>query len=287
MAFDEHVKVFSQGRHAWAEWRNRNPDVRPCLDGLDLSSRDMSEWNLRNATLTSARIHRTDFRGANLAGCDLFCAEADNSTLDGADLTGASLVGARPFAASVVGTDFSGADLSEVDFTRANLTRAKFDGSIFSQTVLGNAVLSEASGLETCRHDAFSVLDHFTLRNSWPLPETFLRGCGLEEEYIRALPQLLGSPVRYRFFISYSARDDAFARKLYGDLQRNGVRCWFAPESIRGGRKLHEQIGHAIGASDRVLLILSRHSMSSEWVRTEIARARQKEIVHKRYHSSF
>ena len=56
------------------------------------------------------------------------------------------------------------------------------------------------------------------------------------------------------------------------------MRCWFAPHDIKGGRKLHEQIDEAIRLHDRLLLILSEHSMSSEWVKTEIAKARKREV---------
>lgn len=41
---------------------------------------------------------------------------------------------------------------------------------------------------------------------------------------------------------------------------------------------MNEQIGEAIQAFDRVLLILPEHSMKSEWVKTEIAFAREREI---------
>jgi hypothetical protein len=55
------------------------------------------------------------------------------------------------------------------------------------------------------------------------------------------------------------------------------VRCWFAPHDIHGGRKIHEQIDEAIRLHDKLLLILSEHSMSSNWVKTEIANARERE----------
>ena len=80
----------------------------------------------------------------------------------------------------------------------------------------------------------------------------------------------------YSLFISYSSKDQKFALKLYDDLQNNGVRCWFAPEDIKGGRKIYQQIDEAIKTHDRLLLILSKNSMNSEWVKTEIAYARQK-----------
>ena len=81
----------------------------------------------------------------------------------------------------------------------------------------------------------------------------------------------------YSCFISYSTHDQEFAERLHADLQAKGVRCWFAPHDIKGGRKIHEQIDEAIRLHDRLLLILSEHSMSSEWVKTELAKARKRE----------
>jgi len=96
---------------------------------------------------------------------------------------------------------------------------------------------------------------------------------------IEYLPSLLIDPFQFAsVFISYSTKDDAFARTLHRSLQESGVRCWFAPHNLRSGHKLHEQIDEAIRVYDRLLLILSEHSMHSEWVKTEIAHARQKEI---------
>ena len=60
-------------------------------------------------------------------------------------------------------------------------------------------------------------------------------------------------------------------------MQAKGVRCWFAPHDIHGGRKIHEQIDEAIRVYDKLLLILSDASMSSEWVSTEISKARKRE----------
>ena len=65
---------------------------------------------------------------------------------------------------------------------------------------------------------------------------------------------------------------------MHNDLQDSGVRCWFAPEDIKSGRKIYQQIDEAIKQHDRLLLILSDNSMNSEWVKTEIANARQKEL---------
>jgi hypothetical protein len=49
-------------------------------------------------------------------------------------------------------------------------------------------------------------------------------------------------------------------------------------QDIQSGRKLHEQIDEAIRLHDKLLLILSPHSMASEWVKTEISKARKREV---------
>jgi len=86
----------------------------------------------------------------------------------------------------------------------------------------------------------------------------------------------VGRPIEFNScFISYSTHDQEFAERLHADLQAKGVRCWFAPHDMKSGEKIHEQIDEAIRLHDRLLLILSEHSMSSEGVKSELAKARQ------------
>jgi hypothetical protein len=115
------------------------------------------------------------------------------------------------------------------------------------------------------------------------IPESFLRGAGVPDDFITYTKSLIANPVEfYSCFISYSTKDHEFADRLHADLQNKGVRCWFAPHDTQGGKKLHEQIDEAIRLHDKLLLILSRHSMESEWVKTEIAKARKREMRDKR-----
>ena len=60
------------------------------------------------------------------------------------------------------------------------------------------------------------------------------------------------------------------------------MRCWFASHDVKAGEKLHEQIDEAIRLHDKLLLILSEHSMNSEWVKTEIFNAREREVAEKK-----
>jgi TIR domain len=105
----------------------------------------------------------------------------------------------------------------------------------------------------------------------------------LEENYITYLPSLFNQAIQfYSCFISYSTVDQEFANRLHADLQNKGVRCWFAPHKMQGGKKIHEQIDEAIRLYDKLLLILSEASMNSEWVKTEIAKTRKRELREKR-----
>ena len=101
---------------------------------------------------------------------------------------------------------------------------------------------------------------------------------GISRRALELVPILLDEAVQYySCFISYSSQDQVFAARLHSDLQRQGVSCWFAPHDMTGGKKIHEQIDEEIRIHDRLLLILSEASMTSRWVKTEIANALDKE----------
>jgi TIR domain len=109
----------------------------------------------------------------------------------------------------------------------------------------------------------------------------FLRGAGVPEPFIVQMKALVAAmePIQfYSCFISYSSKDQEFAERLHADLHQKSVRCWFAPHDVQGGKKLHEQIDEAIRVHEKLLLILSPDSMGSEWVKTELAKARKREV---------
>jgi hypothetical protein len=115
------------------------------------------------------------------------------------------------------------------------------------------------------------------------LSVVFLRGCGLPEALIEYLPSLLSRPIQfYSCFISYSTKDQDFANRLYADLQVNGVRCWFAPEDLKIGDRFRQRIDEAIRLHDKLLLIFSRHSVQSDWVREEVESCLEREQREKR-----
>jgi hypothetical protein len=106
----------------------------------------------------------------------------------------------------------------------------------------------------------------------------FLRGVGVPDEYIDLWRSTMLRPIQYHsLFISYSSRDETLASRLHNDLQAQGVRCWFAPEDLKIGNKFRQRIDEAIHLQDKLLLLLSEHSIASTWVENEVEAALEKE----------
>ena len=291
MANPEHRALILQ-RYDWNKWRAEHPDIIPDLSNIDLSEAgfsglDLSKANLYRISLAGGDLHMANLSGANLNEADLFEADFTGADFRAAHLTkaylyGSSLNEARLYEANLTMANLQGANLQGANLQRANLVKANLSGANLTladlsqatllETNFGAANLQDAKGLAECDFRGPCVLDIVAIQRSGMLPVPFLRGCGLPDSYIEYLPSLLNQAVQfYSCFISYSTKDQEFAERLYADLQARGVRCWFAPHDIQGGRKIHEQIGAAIRVYDKLLLILSDASMNNSWVKTEIA----------------
>jgi hypothetical protein len=81
----------------------------------------------------------------------------------------------------------------------------------------------------------------------------------------------------YSCFISHSHKDQEFVERFTARLRTEGIRVWYAPEDILPGQKIYDQVKKAIESFDKLLIVLSSNSLSSEWVRTEIRTARKRE----------
>lgn len=256
---------------------------RACLEEAiltcaDLTSACLYKANLRRAALNESILHHADFREALLAGANLRRTELVGAQLIHGDLTAADLTEANLTAANFQGALLHGTNFSQAIVDEADLSTARLDA-----TILADVDLSTARGLEGCLHEGPSALDPRTLMKSGSLPLPFLRGCGLPETLIASLPSLLNEPLqRYACFIRYAHHDAGFASRVHDALQRHGVRCWYAPANVQGGKKRYAQREEAIRVDDKVLLVLSEHSMHSAWVKTEIANTRRREVTQQR-----
>src|SRR6266568_623628 len=301
MANQEHLDILKQAVDAWNAWREQHPEVLPDFSVADLSKANLREVNFYGSYLYGSYFYVANLRNANLRGAYLSGAKLNWANLSGADLSWANLSQADLRGTTLVKTDLNNADLSGADLGGAHLSRANLRGTILTNaklnganlrrakaagTTFGNIDLSRVKGLNAVNHNGPSTIGLDTISHSQGnIPEIFLRKAGVPDSIIEAIPSLIGSlrPIDfYSCFISYSDKDRAFAERLYDDLQSKGVRCWFAPEDLKWGEKIRTGIDEAIHLHDKLLLILSKHSVASGWVEHEVKSALAKERKEKR-----
>lgn len=260
MANEEHLAILKQGVLVWNKWREENSNVKP-----DLSEADLSWAILMGAYLSYVRL-----RGADLSGADLRGANLNEANLSKADLDMANLSG----------SDLSGTILSWTNFNNAAVNNASFQGAFLFNTFFCDLDLRQAKGLEAVKHLGPSSIDSHTLvRSRGQIPEAFLRGVGFDDNFISHVPTFFGGSMIqfYSCFISYSSKDEAFAKRIHADLQANNVRCWFAPEDLKIGDKIRPVIDEKIRLHDKLLIVLSKNSVNSRWVENEVESALEKE----------
>ena len=311
MTNPEHLKILTQGARVWNNWREKHGDVsidfsEEDLNGLDVCSQPMpvgrsgliklvgvklNHVMLCRAKLNSAILADADLSWANLADADLEGANLKSANLIHAKL-GAKLVNANLNSAMLAFSDLSGANLDSADLSHASLTGTIFKNTLLTNTnfykvkvlhtIFGNVDLSESRSVNTVIHLSASTIGIDTIyKSNGRIPDEFLSDAGVPEEIIDIARSLRnGPPIQWHScFISYSTKDEEFARRLHSRMREANMRVWFAPEDLKGGKKLHEQLFEAIQIHDRLLIVLSEHSIQSEWVMTEIRKADRKSVV--------
>lgn len=71
-------------------------------------------------------------------------------------------------------------------------------------------------------------------------------------------------------FLSHSSRDRRFAKKIAGVLRDQGVPVWYSATNIVPAKQWHDEIGSALARCDWFAVVLSPHSIKSEWVKREL-----------------
>jgi TIR domain len=74
-------------------------------------------------------------------------------------------------------------------------------------------------------------------------------------------------------FISHSSRDLPFVRRLAERLRGQGIEVWLDDMQLKVGDTLTETIALALKQHDFVVVVFSRASLASAWVRKEVAMA--------------
>mgnify|MGYP001045793614 CR=1 FL=1 len=299
MANQEHLEILKQGVEVWNRWREENPKVRPDLRGADLQEADLGQVDLTYANLTGANLSRAKLAAAILRSCDLTGANLIKANLVGAipvscdltdaDLTIAALCKADLRWADLTRADMLDADLSGANLERANLIRAHLIGANLTGanlsncyvgfTTFGDVDLTEVAGLHTVSHQAASTIGIDTIyRSKGEIPEVFLKGAGVPEDFVRYIPSLLAQPFQlYTCFLCHSGKDRRFNERLHADLRAKGVRVWYFPEDATWGKTVWGEIDRSIRLYDKLVVVCSEHSLQSGPVLREIERALQRE----------
>jgi uncharacterized protein YjbI with pentapeptide repeats len=288
------------------------------LGGTKLTRAVLKDARAQGASFERAILNGAQLNRANLMDANLCEADLSGASLDGTNLALAKLARARFIGASLVEADIRGASLENATLHSANLTRAKCDGSTFRRTVLDEADmrkvnlsdtiladldLANVRGLDSVTHSSPSTIGMDTIwRSRGVIPEMFLRGCGLSnldiewaklarvgldnEEInniaydiyqLRATQAVQINPL----FISYNHDDGPFVDKMEQHLNGKGVRFWRDVHHATAGR-LDKIVDRAMRLNPTMLLVLSEHSVNSDWVEYEAAKARELEKEMKR-----
>jgi uncharacterized protein YjbI with pentapeptide repeats len=234
----------------------------------------MNKTNAPQLHFGGINARKTSIFDSSFYGCFWLDADFRNSTICNTDLTDINFLQ----------SNLTDADLTDSDIKYSTFTNTIIKGTIFNRTHIGwtnfcNMDLSNAKNFSKAIYDGPSSIGIDTITNSHGnIPKTFLRGAGLSPEAIDIVHSLGKNKSNfYSAFISHSALDKQFASKLYKDLQRQGISCWFAPEDFKIGDKIRPTLYKSIHEQDKVIIVLSSNSIHSAWVEEEITAALEKE----------
>ena len=288
MANEEHLNRLKQGVGVWNKWREEHPDIQPDLSGANLrntvflnidEAANLRGANLRDANLQDCNLGKADFSEADLSKASFNSSIAISTNFSSTILRGTDLANAKLFYCNLHKADLRGASFDQTNFTGVILIDANFSFAQTYLTVFGDIDLQDVQGLETVKHQGPSIIGIDTIyRSEGNIPEVFLRRAGVPDSFIDYMHSLVSKPVDfYSCFISFSSKDQAFAYRIYADLQSNGIRCWLAPEGMDIGDKIRPRVDETIRRYDKLLVVLSKHSIKSNWVAYEVEKALDKE----------
>jgi adenylate cyclase len=146
-------------------------------------------------------------------------------------------------------------------------------------TAIGSAVNLAAAFEQQARDGRWIIANHLCYRQTKDLVEAE----GLEDFVLKKLGQTVGvSHKRYwlkklgkslneQVFVSHSHADREFVQaQLVGPLKKLGVRTWFAPDDVPKGASWPAEIRTALSQCTWMIVLVSRNSSGSDWVRLEV-----------------
>ncbi len=152
---DEHLKILKSGATAWNKWREKNRNIRPDLERINISLGNI--FGIQPMVYADD-MFSVDLRGANLSGANLSHSDLSLLNLDGANLSRASLFNSDLSWARLSGADLSGANLSLANFSEADLSGANLSNAeLIGASLVGTNI--NAANLNHCKVYGINVWD--------------------------------------------------------------------------------------------------------------------------------
>lgn len=121
---------------------------------------------------------------------------------------------------------------------------------------------------------ARELVEHSMRRGEMPMLQAGLQNAR-PEPYVARFGRIVVAEVKAKprnprqVFLSYSTQDLGFAQRLADDLRAKGLPVWAAFDSIRPGESWTSAINRGLSESGIYVVVLSKHSVRSTWVKTE------------------
>jgi len=80
-----------------------------------------------------------------------------------------------------------------------------------------------------------------------------------------------GKPMAPKIFVSYSTKDRPFVERLVADLKGKGVDVWFDYAELQIGDSIVEGISKGLKTAAYMIIVLSKSSVESRWVQSEMS----------------
>lgn len=74
-------------------------------------------------------------------------------------------------------------------------------------------------------------------------------------------------------FLSHSSKNKKFVDELANVLTTHGVPIWLSSTNLMGAQQWHDEIGAALKRCDWFVIVISKQSVKSEWVKRELVHA--------------
>jgi hypothetical protein len=254
VANPEHIELLLAGTEAVRAWRVVHPQQQMDLTNADLSRIQLGGADLRNANFDGAALNAAVLTGANLT----------DATASGANLRGARL---------------ERADLRGMDLSNAYLKGADFSSAKSGATIWNSRELAQTVGLDEIVHVGRSFIDVDTVMWSagdWPI--SFLRGCGLPENFIASLSEFSNDAMRFeRSLLWFTDEYSDFGERLIRALRQRGVRCW--PANLSASGESRDDRKMRVGCTDVLIVCVSGAAIDNPQVETAVRSALAREVL--------